>query len=110
MKDYIRSEARQLPLTLGKLVGAVLAVIGFGGLVYISTRPPKPAAFLIVSYAVAGIIGIAVFAVCSRIMSSRFGANSRDQAGKKGPSGLRALPWVILVVLAVIFVVIMLLI
>lgn len=110
MKGNIRSEARQLPLILGKLIGGILAVIGFGGAVYISTRPPKPTAFSIISYGAVGIIGIAVFAICSRIMSSRFGANARYEAGKKGPSGLRILPWVILVVLAVIFIVVMLLI
>lgn len=83
MKDSVRSELRQLPLMLGKLIGGTAAVIGFGGLVYISTRPPKPTTLSIAAYAAVGIIGIAVFAGCSRIMSSRFGKGDRSDAGRK---------------------------
>ena len=68
---------------LGKLIGGIIAVIGFGGLVYISTRPPKPTALSIAAYAVAGVIGIAIFAACSHIMSSRFGKDARRDAARK---------------------------
>ena len=88
MKNSVRSEARQLPLMLGKLAGGILAVIGFGGLVYISTRPPEPTALSVASYAVAGIVEIAVFVVCARIMSSRFPDDARGGAGKKDRPGL----------------------
>ena len=42
MKDSFRYEARQLPLMPGKLIGGIPAVTGFGGLVFVGTRPPKP--------------------------------------------------------------------
>jgi len=42
MKDSFRYEARQLPLMPGKLFGGILAVSGFGGLVFVGTRPPEP--------------------------------------------------------------------
>jgi len=105
MKSNLKEEARQLPLMLGKLIGGILAVVGFGGLVYISTRPPEPTALLVASYAVAGLIGIAVFVVCARIMSSRFGEDARDESGKKDRPGLKVLPWIILLVLAALFII-----
>ena len=42
MKDSFRYEARQLPLMLGKLIGGILAATGFGGLVFVWTRPLEP--------------------------------------------------------------------
>lgn len=107
MKDGIRTETRQLPFMLGKLVGGILAVIGFGGLVYISTRPPKPAALSILLYAAAGAAGIALFIVSSRIMSSRSGKDAGDGPARRTTAS-KALPWVILLVLALLFIVIVL--
>ena len=109
VNDGIRSEVRQLPLMLGKLIGCILAVVGFGGLVYVSTRPPKPAVLSIIVYAIAGIAGIAVFIVCVRIMSSRADSEVLKAARRKTP-GSKVLPWIILLALAVVFVIIMLLI
>ncbi|MBP1747841.1 MAG: hypothetical protein H6Q52_380 [Deltaproteobacteria bacterium] len=108
MKDDMRYEARQVPLMLGKLLGGILAVIGFGGLVFISTRPPKPTTLSIVLHLIAGIVGITVFALCSRIMSSRCAREALDEAGRK-QTGAKALSWIILLALAAIFIVIMLL-
>lgn len=67
---------------LGKLVGGILAVIGFGGLVYISTRPPEPTTLSQMAWAAVGIIGVAVFVACNRTMSSCFPDDTRDKAGK----------------------------
>jgi hypothetical protein len=106
MKDGMRSEVRLLPLMLGKVVGGILTVIGFGGLVFISTRLPEPAVFSIALYVIAGI---AVFIVCARIMSSR-ADNRVPETARKRTSGSKVLPWVILLALAVIVIVITLLI
>ncbi len=104
MKEGTRSELRQLPFTLGKLVGGILSVIGFGGLVYMLTRPPKPAVSVLL-FAVAGILGVALFAFCSKAMS---GEKARGAAVLKKTSSI--LPWAILLILAAVFIVIMLLI
>lgn len=108
MKESTKFEARQLPLVLGKVAGGILAVAGFGCLVFISTRPPIPTTFSIVSYAIAGIVGIAVFVFCSRAMASRSGKEAPETEGGK-QAGSKVLPWVILLVLAAVFIVIMLL-
>ena len=94
---------------LGKVAGGILAVIGFGGLVFISTRPPKPAVLSLALYAIAGIAGIAVFIVCTRIMSSR-ADNRVPETARTRTSGSKVLPWVILLALAAIVIVIILLI
>lgn len=105
----MRSEVRQLPLMLGKLIGSILAVIGFGGLVYISTRPPNPALLSIILYIIVGIVGIVVFVVCARTMSSRADNEVLKTARIKTP-GSKVLPWIILLALAAIGIVIILLI
>ncbi len=98
-----------MPLMLGKLIGGILAAAGFGGLVYVSTRPPKPAALSIMLYAAAGIAGVAIFVFCSRIVSSQTAKQAPDGEGIR-TAGSKVLPWAILLALAAIFVIIMLLI
>lgn len=109
MKDGTRSEVRQLPLMLGKVASGILAAAGFGGLVYISTRPPKPTALAVVSWAVAGVVGLVAFALCSRAMALRSAKEAPDAGSGKYP-GAKALPWVILLALAAAAIVVILLI
>ena len=68
---------------LGKLAGGILAVIGFGGLVYISTRPPQPTTLTQMAWGAVGIIGVALFVLCNRTMVSCFPDEVPDKAGKK---------------------------
>jgi predicted membrane channel-forming protein YqfA (hemolysin III family) len=82
-KNNMKAEARQLPLMLGKLVGGILAVIGFCGFVYITTRPPQPTTLSQMAYIAVDIIGVAVFVICNRTMSSCFPEHARDKVGRK---------------------------
>ena len=109
MKNGTKFELKQLPLMLGKLASGILAVIGFGGLVYITTRPPGPSGLAVVSYAAAFITGIALFVLCSRQMSSRSGQRTGDTEGSKSTVS-KVIPWVIFLLLAAIFIIVMLLI
>jgi len=104
MKEQIKAEARQLPFTLGKLVGGLMAVIGFGGTVMVLTRRPDPSWSGVLPYAAAGIAGLAVFIVSSRLLAGR--ANKEGEAGPtaKDKAKTSAVSWIILLILAALFI------
>lgn len=67
-----RAELRSLPLMLGKALGGIAAVAGFGMAVFGATRSPSltagvsPLASLVV-----GAIGMLSFVICGRILAKR---------------------------------------
>jgi hypothetical protein len=82
ISQQIKSEFKQLPWMLGKLLGGILAVVGVAGLVLIWTGK---SGFLLSSplpYFSAELLGLLLFLCCSKAMAQ----------GKKGssPQGMPA--------------------
>ncbi len=71
MKDQTRSELKQLPYMLGKLLGGFLAVIGFGAAVYVHTHGAGPSLICVLLYLLTGIAGLAIFIVSSRLLAKK---------------------------------------
>jgi hypothetical protein len=96
-----KEELRHLPLTLGKLLGGIVAVIGFTGWVLRMTRHTGAA----LPWFLMGAAGIALFLLAAR-------ANARRGAGRVtaplSPPGSRRtslVAWGLLLLFAVIFLV-----
>jgi cobalamin biosynthesis protein CobD/CbiB len=107
MKEQLRSEARQLPWTLTKLVGGLAAVIGFGGAVVVLTRRPDPSWSGVLAWVIAGVIGLVLFLAASRSLARPKVADGQEPTGKDRAK-TSALSWTILFMLAALFIAIVL--
>jgi len=76
IKKQIKSEIKRLPFTLSKLIGGIMAVIGFPGVIIISNRKANPSYSDIMPYFILGIIGVAVFLLSSRLFEKRMNENT----------------------------------
>lgn len=89
IKESVKQEIKQLPFTLGKLLGAVMAVIGIPAAIWIATRNPGASWQEVVPYALQGIFGILIFYVSSLLARHRLRALPppvRNQTEKNGVS------------------------
>jgi len=107
MKEHLRSEAKQLPWTLAKLVGGLMAVFGFGGAGAVLTRRPDPSWGGVLAWVLTGVIGLALFLASSRSLARRTEAREQEPAGKERAK-TSALSWMILLILAALFIAIVL--
>lgn len=107
MKEQLRSEARQLPWMLAKLVGGLMAVIGLGGAVVVLTRRPDPSWGGLLAWVLAGVVGLALFLAASRCLARRKGTDGPELTGK-GRAKTSVLSWTILLILAALFIAIVL--
>ncbi|HBL24535.1 MAG TPA: hypothetical protein DDZ40_10530 [Deltaproteobacteria bacterium] len=108
MKDEVKSEVRQLPFMLGKVAGGLMAVIGFGGTVIVLSRQQHPSSSGLMVYALAGVIGLALFILSSRLMARLSGKADGTEVTTKKKAKTSALSWTILVVIAALFIAIVL--
>ncbi len=108
MKEQMRSELRQLPYMLGKVLGGLMAVVGFGAAVYIYTHRPVMAPGAVLPYLLTGIAGLVIFRVSSWLFKRR-ARNIEDlQPTEKEKKKANAISWIILLALAAAFVIFML--
>lgn len=87
---------------IGKLIGGIVCVTGIGGFIYSVTRSGNQPRGSLVSFACAGIAGLALF-----ILFSRLGGKSAVQQAvpaKPKKLGQNALAWVILLGMAALFI------
>ncbi|MDD3845391.1 MAG: hypothetical protein PHC90_03420 [Syntrophorhabdaceae bacterium] len=103
MKARLKSEAKQLHLIIGKLVGGITAVTGFGGAVAVLTRRPDPSWGAVLPWVSAGIIGLALFLAASRWLAKRAEDEDMPGPGGKDQAKTSALSWIILLVLVALF-------
>lgn len=108
MKDEIRSEARLIPYMLGKVAGGLLAVIGFGGTVVVLTRQQHPSSGSLMPYVLAGIVGLVVFLLSSRLMARHSGKAGGPELTAKKRVKASALSWIVFLVIAALFIAIVL--
>ncbi len=107
MKERLRSEVKQLPWTLAKLLGGLISVIGFGGAVVVLTRRPDPSWGGVFAWVLAGVIGLVLFLAASRFLARREEAEG-SEPGLKDRAKTSALSWTVLLILAALFLAIVL--
>jgi len=71
IKESMKQEIKQLPFMLGKLLGAVMAIIGIPAVIWIATRNPGASWREIFPYALQGIFGILIFYASSVLARHR---------------------------------------
>ena len=98
-----RSEMKQLPFMLGKLLGGIMALIGFTAAVVIVTRKADHSLADLLPSALSGVLGIVIFVLSSRLMTRRLSANPADAVKPDDRTRTSVLSWVILLLLAAIF-------
>ncbi len=97
------SEIKQLPLLLGKLLGGIMAAIGFPGAILVAARRANPTLPDILPYIVAGVAGIVIFTASSRALAKRFGNYGNEPLSMKEKKRISFMAWIILLLLATVF-------
>jgi len=97
-------ELRQLPLTLGKVVGGLMAAIGFPAVVAVTTRSTDPSWLTVALWALVGVAGLAVFVASSRAMARRASRAIDPVPASKDALQMSLLAWALLALLAAGFV------
>lgn len=109
IKKQFKSEIKQLPFTLGKVTGGIMAVIGCTGMIIIMTRKPDPSFSDVLPYSIAGIIGIALFLLSSVLLKKRIKETVGPSLSSKDKTRVSIISWLLLltfiaVCIAVIFI------
>jgi len=94
--QQLKSDLKQLPLTLGKLIGAVLAVIGLPWAINVATRRPDPAFADLGPWLALGIAGIVVFVCCSRLAEKRREKRAEPALAAGEKTRVSLLSWILL--------------
>lgn len=69
MFKQAKSEIKQLPWILGKLVGGIMAVVGFAGLVLIWTGRSGPLLSSLLPYVCSALLGFMLFLISAGAMA-----------------------------------------
>jgi hypothetical protein len=101
----VKSELKQLPFMLGKVLGGIMAVIGFTAAVVIATRRADPTFADILPSALSGCLGIGIFVLSSRLLARRLAENPSETPVPGDRARTSMLSWAILLLLAAGFVV-----
>ncbi len=104
MKEQTRSELKRLPYTIGKVIGGLLAVIGFGAAVYVYTHRAASSFNDVSPFLAAGIAGLIIFLVCSWSLSKKARDNEGSEPAGKEKKRANALSWTILLILTAAFI------
>lgn len=99
----VKTELKQLPLILGKLLGGGAAVIGFAIAVLIITRKPDPTLADILPFLLAGCAGIVIFILSARVLNRRLSSNADEVSRPVDTNRTNMLSWGLLLLLAAIF-------
>lgn len=103
MANQAKSELRQLPYMLGKLLGGLMAVTGFTAAVVIVTRKAGQSPAGILPFAILGCLGIIVFVLSSRMLAKRLSEYAAETLTRGDRTRTSVLSWVILSLLAGVF-------
>jgi len=105
IEKQIKSEIKQLPFLLGKLIGGVMAVIGFPGVIIV-TRKPNATFSDILPYSLLGIIGICIFLISSKLFAKRLNESTHSTPTAKEKRQTSIISWMILLIFTAIFILI----
>ncbi len=100
---YTAKELRQLPLTLAKLLGSVMTVIGLAAVAFPGAGRPGKGIGDNAPYLLLAASGLAVFILSSRALAKRAPGNGDDSLTAKDGVRLSALSWALFLLFAVLF-------
>jgi zinc transporter ZupT len=103
ISSQVKTEIKLLPFMIGKLLGGILAVIGFTAAVVIVTRRADYSFGDILPSALSGCLGVVLFVVSSRLLTRRLAEKPAENAGPDNRTRTSMLSWGILLLLAAIF-------
>lgn len=95
IRESLKQEIKQLPFTLGKLLGAMMAVIGIPAVIWITTRHPSSSWQEVVPYALQGISGILIFHVSSILARHRLKIHVSSGQTQAEKNSVAAVVWTI---------------
>ena len=99
--DQTKTELKQLPLMLAKLIGGLAAVVGFTAAV-IRTRTPHSILRDILPYLVLGCVGVVIFILSSRALKKRLSSRA-EEASPTSTTSMNVLSFALLLLFAGIF-------
>lgn len=85
---------------IGKVMGGMMAVIGFTAAVVIITRRAAPSFADILPFALLGCLGVFVFVLSSRLQARRLAGNAAEIPDPGDRTRTSMLSWAILLLLA----------
>jgi hypothetical protein len=100
--NQAKSEIRQLPYMLGKLVGGILAVVGVTGLVLIWTGKSGPLLSSQLPYFFSAFLGLALFLFSSMVMA-RSMKSSLQTVTARNEQRVSIIAWSLLLLLLMVF-------
>jgi len=106
MRDLFRqarSEMKQLPFMLGKLVGAAMAILGCSAAIVVQSGRPGMTASDAPRYWLAALMGIIIFVVSSRAMARRGKGTGTQTVPAGAARRMSVVSWVLLLLLATAF-------
>ena len=98
IKKQIISDIKHLPFTLSKLIGAIMAIIGFPGVIIIITRKSNPSYLDIMPYFISGVIGVSIFLISSILFRKRINKNNDFTPTQKEKTHISIISWLIFLV------------
>jgi Na+/melibiose symporter-like transporter len=105
IEKQIKSEIKQLPFMLGKLLGGIMAVIGFPGIIIVNRK--SNATFSdILPYFLLGIIGVCIFLISSKLFAERGNESAQSTPTLKEKRQTSIISWVIFLIFIAIFILI----
>ena len=104
IKKQIKLEIKQLPFTLGKLTGGLMAVIGFPGMIIVADRKPNVSFPDLFPYLVLGISGVLIFLMSSILFNKRMNENDESVPTSKEKKLTSIISWMIFLIFITIFI------
>jgi hypothetical protein len=101
--NQAKSEIKQLPFMLGKLVGGIMVVVGVAGLVLIWTGKSGPLLSSLVPYFFSALLGFLLFQLCSRTLARRVKKSPLQTVPARDVLQVNIVAWSLLLLLVIIF-------
>lgn len=101
--NQAKSEIKQLPFMLGKLVGGIMLVVGVAGLVLIWTGKSGPLLSSLVPYFFSAVLGILLFQFCSRTVARRMKESPLQTVPARDMLRVNIVAWSLLLLLVIVF-------
>ena len=98
IKKQIISDIKHLPFTLSKLIGAIMAIIGFTGVIIITTRKSNPSYSDIIPYLLLGVIGVSIFLLSPILFRKRINKSNDFTPTKKEKTHISIISWLIFLI------------
>ena len=103
LKNQVKTEIRQLPFMIGKLIGGAMAIIGFPGAIYLITRESSQPLLYILSFCLMGVFGIGIFLLSEKAYKSYMNENIDIAQTSKEKKQVSVVVWVLFLIIIITF-------